>query len=437
MRPRKKDNAGLPKYLHTKHKQIINPETGRKIRTTYYYYDNPKAGFRTSLEKDRSQAIEAALTLNAEFMKHEPKLLDKIVSKITGTRHGKLMHEVATMYQLARKSPHNEKPIGERTKEEVDTNVKKIKERIGDMPIQNLTHQMISEFLDDDFSTEYGPGEYGGTKNTRQKLKKHLALIVDYARDKGWWTERYNPVRDIKGIATKRERMRLKQSDFRAIVESKDTPLNLIIFMELLAMTLQRPIDLMDLKFPKKGDRYIHLTQKKTGTKLALLITPQLAALLDKAKLSGVFSPYILHKNPKRVNGATKNNRLKATKLNIKSARKDFRQALKDAGLYQDVAGKLMPTLYECKSMGTYLYSQRDNRLPQELAGHKDAKTTEGYTDGHGESFHVVTPNLNIGDGDAMSALYEQETYTSFVEQNNLVDDERASSVLDDEAIAI
>lgn len=73
-RPRKTGNKDLPPHTET------NTVNG----VTYYRYVMPD-GSRHSLGKDKKEAVEAALTLNAELQRN-PNLVNKIIKKTARSR---------------------------------------------------------------------------------------------------------------------------------------------------------------------------------------------------------------------------------------------------------------------------------------------------------------------------------------------------------------
>lgn len=125
-------------------------------------------------------------------------------------------------------------------------------------------------------------GEFLNVKRGKWQRVKQLAVLSSAftnAVSYWFWLER-NVLRDVKRPkGCPRDRL-VEQHEFDAV--HLMAPLRVRLAMELAVMTGQRQGDLLGLKWTDIRDMAIHIQQSKTGKRLAIEITPDLEAVLDR-----------------------------------------------------------------------------------------------------------------------------------------------------------
>jgi len=162
--------------------------------------------------------------------------------------------------------------------------------------------------------------------------------------------------------------------------------------------TDQRPNDIVDLAMPvKEGDKqYIYVVQKKTekhgaAAHIRIEVTPQLKNVVDRCR-DDVLSEYLLHYpiDAKRSRRGKPYSKETIGRMFARARNK----AIEEEGIFDGLKPEQLPTLYELRSLSTYLYDLL-GKDAQKIAGHKNRAMTEGYLDGHPVEFTEVEGGLD------------------------------------------
>lgn len=245
-----------------------------------------------------------------------------------------------------------------------------ISTRYEDAPI--ITHG-CSEFLE----TYVNAGKRRQAKALRATLLNLFACMAS----KGWLT--VNPVRDLRLPAPEVKRQRLTLADFQAIYKvAPEIAAWLPRAMELGIVTLQRIDDISNMTFRAAEAERFKVVQKKTGARLRIPLDLRLNALgWSLADIISRCRDLILSKH--LVHHVTHQGRAKpGMKVHPTTLSAAFTAARKRAGIGVD-EGNTPPTFHELRSLGIRLY-EAEGYKPQDLAGHKDEKTTALYRDDRG-----------------------------------------------------
>ncbi len=157
--------------------------------------------------------------------------------------------------------------------------------------------QKLKEVFGSAIASELQPKDFGPflqVKRGKWQRVKQLAVLsaaFTQAVSYWYWLDR-NVLRDVKRPKAK-PRDRLVTNDEFAAVRAL-APYRVKLAMDLAVMTGQRQGDLLSLRWDALRDMAIHLEQAKTGKRLAIEITADLEAVLDKCWLLPVRSEYIL-----------------------------------------------------------------------------------------------------------------------------------------------
>ncbi|MTI12144.1 tyrosine-type recombinase/integrase, partial [Sansalvadorimonas verongulae] len=347
----RKSQKGLPPYLN--------------VRNGYFYYNNPKAGFYNQpMGRDRLLAISAARQLNAMAKPDVGSLVEKTLNPAAKT--------VKDAIDRFKEDILPNLKLGDRSKQEMGYRLNRLEKDIGNRVLDAMTVQNVAEYLDSNF---YGDG-----------YKQHrtvLSRVFRIAMTKGWCredpAEKTLPTRNAEKVEKKRQRLKKEQLDI--IYEMADPWLKIAI--DLALITLQRRQDLVKLKFSDIKDGRLYLVQQKTKdrtecARLSIAVSPNLAKIINKARMTGIACPYIIHRKPDR-----RKSRENETKQHWAAVRESyltraFTKVRNKTGLFDNIPEDERPTFHELRSLGGDLYKKKGWSLEQvqSLMGH----ASEGMT---------------------------------------------------------
>lgn len=147
-------------------------------------------------------------------------------------------------------------------------------------------------------AAELKPRDFGPFLDVRkgkiQRVRQLAVLSSAFTQAVSFWyvLER-NVLRDVKRPKNPpRDRLVTKEEFARCKAMA---PLRVGLAMELALLTGQRQSDVLGFRWSDIQGMDLFLQQSKTGKRLAIGITPQLEAVLDRCwKLNGTASPYVL-----------------------------------------------------------------------------------------------------------------------------------------------
>lgn len=363
-RRRLRKNSSLPQNLY--------------FSDGYYRYQNPVTGKRHGFGKNKFQAIADAKKLNAILM---PKCKSDNVQKVLLQESGS-MAEVANRY-LSEFVPT--KKLAARTLSDTDSRVRRIVRDIGSWPMETVSVRMVADYLD-----QFDDNPY-------IKMRNELAGIFQFAITKGLIPAHTNPAAEtMKKRESKRKRLPLKLEDYEQIHQQAEPWLQ--VAMELMFITLQRPVDLVQVKFADIRDGKLYIQQQKVErhdnwqSNLAIAVSGRLEETIKKSRASGIVSPYIIHRRPDR----KISNRKDCdhwTQVQSNYIGRAFAKVRDTLPRFQKLTDKEKPTFYEIKALGGHYYQQHfgwEEAKIQALMGHTNADMTRVYTDRHIEWSEVV-----------------------------------------------
>ncbi|MCG8053816.1 MAG: phage integrase Arm DNA-binding domain-containing protein [Candidatus Thiodiazotropha endolucinida] len=348
----------------------------------YYRYRLPDGRFR-GLGSNREKAVIAANQLNQKLQKsHIDLAIDRALSKsIT-------VEEVFKAFHSHAKNTRNLKESTLRTRK---SSTKRLLDKYGKCPIQEIKTKHISELLE-----EY---ENEGKGRSAQVVRSTLQEMWRWAITKGHIQENIVTHTKVEPVKVRRSRLELEQ--FNKIVEKAKTLFDPWVAdsMLLALVTCQRLEDIALMKFAQVKDDFLFVQQSKThagvkeiGSKVQADINIRLNAIdmsIDdaiKRCRNDVISRSMIHH--------TKNygNAPRGAAVHENTISRKFTacvRALGDELTWE--AGKTPATFHEIRSLSIRLYSdERSKEFAQALAGHKDAASTETYTDERSEKWVVV-----------------------------------------------
>lgn len=356
-RRRLRKNAALPKNLYQ--------------MSGYFYYRNPVNGQRHCFGKNKLSAIADAKRLNSILL---PKLETDNVQKVLLQESGSLA-EVADRY-LKEYIPT--KGLAPRTLSDTAHRVRRIIREIGTWPLETVNVRVVSEYLD-----QFDDNPY-------IKMRNELRGIFQFAIAKGLIPADHNPAGEtLTKKESKRKRQALKLEDYEQIHQLAEPWLQ--VAMEMLFITLQRPVDLVQMKYTDIREGVLYVQQQKVArhdnwqSNLAITIQGRLEATIKKSRASGVISPYIVHRRFQR---KIKNRKDcdHWTQLQGNYIGRAFADVRDKLPQFKSMHPKERPTFYEIKALGGHVYATQfgwEEAQVQALMGHTNADMTRVYTDRH------------------------------------------------------
>lgn len=372
-RPRSKKGKGLEPNL-TPDKTVKG--------VTYYRYKHPVTGQRFPMGTDRAAANAAARQLNARLMTAQD-LVAKVLNDGSTT--------MKDMIERFRKEHLPEKKLSASTAKLTEYRLNRIEKDLGADLLDAFTVQKVAKYLDDNFK--------------RDAYVKHRALLVDlfrFAMVKGLYpTERGNPAEVTYSKADyEKERQRLTVEGYRAIYNHPDCPEWLKIAMELALITLQGRWEICHLKFSDMVDGRLRITREKTKKNewahLGIKVTPQIEAIINRARRSGVVSPYVIHRKPER--RVRSKERTHWTQIRPDYFGKTFQSVRDQIEMFKKMSPGERPTFHEIRALGSWLYEKQGygRDYVQALMAHGDEKMTKHYQSGHEQKWVEVEAGLDL-----------------------------------------
>ncbi len=217
----------------------------------------------------------------------------------------------------------------------------------GDVPIDKIKPHHVRKYLD--------------TRGLKAKVRANrekalLSHVFNCAREWGY-TDAPNPCAGVKGFReTGRDRY-VEDDEFRAVYEKAHFTVQ--DAMDLAYLTGQRPADVLKLQRADVRDGALWITQGKTGKKLRIEVTGELARVVER-----------IQSRPRRALGLSLIQDENGQRVSYTSLRSRFDKARELAGVsfqFRDIRAKA------ATDAGDLHYAQK-------LLGHKRQAMTEHYT---------------------------------------------------------
>lgn len=367
---RTRKNALLPQNLYTDKK-------GNKV---YFKYRHPIAKTWHSMGTCRAEAIAAARELNSRLM-GEPDLVRSVLG-LTG-------RDMEYLVKRFKEEKLPEKRYTPDVKRNWGYWLNRIQTDLGERTIESIDVEFIASYLDQNFTRH----SYG---NHRKVLKE----LFKFAVNKGLYpSDRMNPaeVTYSKPVEEKiRERMTIEQF----IAVHKDAPEWLKIAMELSLLTLQGRSEVLNMRFDDYQDGRIKVIRKKVQKhehSHLEISSSELAKIIERARESGIPSPFIVHRRPGRKVSAK--GRKHWTQITPDYLTKEFSRLVDSLDIFKKIPLEKRPTFHEIRSLGSWLYKQEgydNNSYVRPLMAHADERMTKKYQSGHETIWIPVSADLNL-----------------------------------------
>jgi len=227
-----------------------------------------------------------------------------------------------------------------------------------------------------------------GHSRMAQIVRMVMIDVFKEAQHAGHVPPGHNPALATKQPRNRISRQRLSFEEWEAIFkQAEQHPPYLINGMLLALVTGQRIGDISNMKFSDIWDDMLHITQEKTGSKLAIPLSLKCEklnlTLRDVVSMcrDAVVSKYLVHFRHS-TSMASRGNRVPANSLTT-----TFKKARDKCGLVWEKG--TAPTFHEQRSLAERLYREQGIDT-QKLLGHKSRKMTDKYNDDIGKEWTVI-----------------------------------------------
>ena len=355
--------------------------TDARTKKVYWRYKHPVTGKFHGLGTDEEAARMIAVEANSRLAEQKMSQLLIVRDKISRNlgegisvsgwldRYWKIQEERCALGEI--------KPI---TLNQKKYPVEVMRQAIGNKDITAITVRDIIDTLT--------PFKERGQNGMAKVVRSVMSDVFQEAQQAGEVSPGFNPAKAAKAPKTKVQRQRLTIDEWRTIYEqAANAPRHLQRAMLLAVVTGQRLGDISNMKFADIWDNHLHVTQSKTGARIAIPLDLRcdeleitLGQVISMCR-DHIVSSYLLHHHH-TVARAKRGGRIQ--EQTISGAFSDARDA---SGLKW--TDGTPPTFHEQRSLSERIYRAQgiDTKL---LLGHKNQQMTDKYNDDRGREWTVI-----------------------------------------------
>jgi len=355
--------------------------TDARTKKVYWRYKHPVTGKFHGLgdneEEAKAVAMEANVRLAEQKMGQLMTIRDKLSRETGGgisvdgwlKKYWKIQEERCQIGELKPKTLNSKKyPLSV------------MQQALGNKDITTIQVRDIIDILNE-FKER-------GKNGMARVVRGFMSDVFLEAQQAGEVPSGFNPAKSAKSPKVRVQRQRLVFDEWNAIYEQAASgPRYLQRAMLLALVTGQRLGDIAKMKFTDIWDGNLHITQEKTGARVAIPLALRCSAI-DKSLeeivalcRDKILSPYLLHHHHS-MRGVKRGTRIQA-----QSITKAFSSA-RDATRLKWSKGT-PPTFHEQRSLSERIY--RDQGIDtKQLLGHKNQQMTDVYNDDRGRDWTVV-----------------------------------------------
>ncbi|EMU6122008.1 phage integrase Arm DNA-binding domain-containing protein [Escherichia coli] len=359
----------------------LDKRTGK----VYWQYKHPLSGRFHSLGTDENEAKQVATEANtiiAEQRTRQILSVNERLERMKGRRSDITVTEWLDKYISIQEDrlQHNElRPNSYRQKGKP---IRLFREHCGMQHLKDITALDIAEIID--------AVKAEGHNRMAQVVRMVLIDVFKEAQHAGHVPPGFNPAQATKQPRNRVNRQRLSLPEWQAIFDSVSRRQPYLKCGMLLALvTGQRLGDICNLKFSDIWDDMLHITQEKTGSKLAIPLNLKCDALNINITLrevisqcrDAVVSKYLVHYRH-TTSQANRGDQVSANTLTTA-----FKKAREKCGIKWEQG--TAPTFHEQRSLSERLYREQGLDT-QKLLGHKSRKMTDRYNDDRGKDWVIV-----------------------------------------------
>ncbi|MGT3287118.1 phage integrase Arm DNA-binding domain-containing protein [Yersinia enterocolitica] len=367
--------------------KIIIPNLYRKLDKRngkiYWQYKHPVTGKFRSLGCDKDDAMQVASEANlilAEQRTRQILSINEKMAKLKGSRESITVSQWLDKYISIQEERIENDELRPNTYKQKLKPVRLFREHCGMQYLKDVTTIDISEII------EQVKAE--GFNRMAQVTRMVIIDVFKEAQHAGHVPPGYNPAQATRQPRNKIKRQRLSLDEWQKIYAQADHhPAYLKSGMLLALVTGQRIGDICAMKFSDIWDDMLHITQEKTGARLAIPLSLRCNAINMSLReviavcRDAVVSPYLVHFRHS-TSQATRGGKVSASSLTT-----TFKKARNNCGITWEE--KTAPTFHEQRSLSERLYREQGIDT-QKLLGHKSQKMTDKYNDDRGKDWMVI-----------------------------------------------
>ncbi|MDC9597833.1 site-specific integrase [Xenorhabdus anantnagensis] len=371
-RPRK-NNVNIPN---------LYPLFSRKTNKVYWRYRHPVTGKYHALGDNEQEAKEIAIEANnrlAEQRSRQVMAISDRVAKIKGKEI-----TVNTWLDKYWKIQEERLEIGD-----IKSNTFKQKRKPVDLMRQALAMKPLPAVDARDIAGILDEYKTAGQPRMAQVIRSVLIDVFKEAQHAGEVPPGYNPALATKQPKRRVTRQRLNLGEWQKIFEVADSHHKYMGNAMLLAIvTGQRLGDISEMKFSDIWDDHLHVSQEKTGARLAIplalrcnVLNISLREVVARCR-DRVVSPYLIHYFH------TTSQSKRGGKVTANTLTTNFKKARDKTNI--DWREGTPATFHEQRSLSERLYREQGINT-KDLLGHKTQQQTDKYHDDRGKDWIKIT----------------------------------------------
>lgn len=357
----------------------LDKRTGK----VYWQYKHPLSGRFHSLGTDENEAKQVATEANtiiAEQRTRQILSVNERLERMKGRRSDITVTEWLDKYISIQEDRLQHNELRPNSYWQKGKPIRLFREHCGMQHLKDITALDIAEIID--------AVKAEGHNRMAQVVRMVLIDVFKEAQHAGHVPPGFNPAQATKQPRNRVNRQRLSLSEWQAIFDSVSRRQPYLKCGMLLALvTGQRLGDICNLKFSDIWDDMLHITQEKTGSKLAIPLNLKCDALnitlrevISQCR-DAVVSKYLVHYRH-TTSQANRGDQVSANTLTTA-----FKKAREKCGIKWEQG--TAPTFHEQRSLSERLYREQGLDT-QKLLGHKSRKMTDRYNDDRGKDWIIV-----------------------------------------------
>ncbi|AHM74557.2 site-specific integrase [Yersinia hibernica] len=357
----------------------LDKRTGR----VYWQYKHPISGKFHGLGTNEDEAKQVACEANDIIAEQRTRQILSVNQKIARMRESREFITVTTWLDRYLEIQQERLEAGEIKINSVKQKrkpVELLRQHSGMLYLKDITALEVAEIID--------AVKAQGHNRMAQVVRMSIIDIFKEAQHAGQVPPGYNPAQATKQPRNKVTRQRLSLDEWKVIyIAAEQHPPYLQCAMLLALVTGQRIGDISNMQFSDIWDDMLHITQEKTGSRLAIPlelicepINMSLREVVAKCR-DAVLSKYLVHFRH-TTSQATRGDRVSANAITT-----TFKKARTRSGITW-LEGTA-PTFHEQRSLSERLYREQGLET-QKLLGHKTQKMTDKYNDDRGKEWMVI-----------------------------------------------
>lgn len=352
----------------------------KRTSKVYWQYRHPATGVFIGFGTDEDAARAAASEMNRIVAEQETQqsyaLVDMAIKNATKKETGIRVSQWIKKYIEIQFERMREGEIKKPTVDSRRLCSKILADRVPNLRLKDVDTKIIATIIDE-YKAE-------GKPRMGQLVRSVLNDVFKEAQHAGEVPAGYNPALAVKNPSVKVKRSRLTIEQWKLIFENAATlPPCAQNAMLLAIVTGQRLGDIVNMKFSDIWDGYLHVSQNKTGVKIAIplnlkndAIGMTLADVISRCR-DRVVSPYIIH-HVNHHGHATP-----GSSVPEKTISKYFSKARDSAEINWGKNVGALPPFHEQRSLASRTYEAQGVDV-KTLLGHSTEAMSELYKDDRG-----------------------------------------------------